>query len=48
MPIGFGTRCIGIIYADRVGENAQELSGGEQAAIGVLAELLDRSLSSTK
>lgn len=43
-PIGFGERAIGVIYADRVGSDS-ELSNREQAAIGVLAELLDRSIS---
>ncbi|MCB0353558.1 MAG: HDOD domain-containing protein [Bdellovibrionales bacterium] len=48
VPIGFGKRVIGVIYADRIdsGTDAQ-LSGREQAAIGVLAELLDRSISGT-
>lgn len=47
LPIGFGTRTVGIIYADRT-SHAQpnaELSAREQAAVGILAELLDRSLS---
>ena len=44
-PIGFGPRAIGIIYADRVSSDSQELSASEQAAFGVLAELLDRSVS---
>ena len=44
-PIGYGKRVIGVIYADRMDPNARELSSKEQAAIGVLAELLDRSLS---
>ncbi|MCO6431916.1 MAG: HDOD domain-containing protein [Deltaproteobacteria bacterium] len=47
-PIGFGQRCIGIIYSDRVSSQSTELSGREQAAIGVLAELLDRSVSLNK
>lgn len=44
IPIGFGTRAIGVIYADRVNSDVDELNGKEQAAIGVLAELLDRSI----
>lgn len=44
-PIGFGHRAIGIIYADRVSSDSQELSASEQAAFGILAELLDRSVS---
>jgi HD-like signal output (HDOD) protein len=44
IPIGFGQRAIGVIYADRAGENPAELSEREQAAIAVLAELLDRSV----
>ena len=47
-PIGFGPRAIGVIYADRIGANAPELIAREQAAIGVLAELLDRSVSVSK
>ena len=42
---GFGQRAIGVIYADRVNSVAQELDAREQAAIGMLAELLDRSIS---
>ncbi len=44
LPIGFGTRTIGVIYADRSPTQDQELTAKEQAACGVLAELLDRSL----
>ena len=44
-PIGFGPRAIGVIYADRTGSSAPEITAREQAAIGVLAELLDRSVS---
>jgi GAF domain-containing protein len=43
-PIGFGQRCVGIIYGDRVASQG-ELTQREQAAIGILAELLDRSIS---
>lgn len=48
IPIGFGQRAIGVIYADRDSskqDGVKELSAREQAAIGILAELLDRSLS---
>ncbi len=45
IPIGFGTRLIGIVYADRSSGTDSEISAREQAAIGVLAELLDRSVS---
>ncbi|MBN8549238.1 MAG: HDOD domain-containing protein [Deltaproteobacteria bacterium] len=44
IPIGFGQRAIGVIYADRTATEAPELSEREQAAIAVLAELLDRSV----
>ena len=44
IPIGFGNRAIGVIYADRKSKN-EELSAREQAAISVLCELLDRSVS---
>lgn len=44
IPLGFGTRCIGVIYADRCHDET-ELSPREQAAIGLLAELLDRSIT---
>ncbi len=44
IPIGFGQRAIGVIYADRISEAAGDLSEREQAAILVLAELLDRSV----
>ena len=50
IPIGFGTRCIGVIYADRdplrsSNQEKQELNAREQGAVGILAELLDRSIS---
>jgi len=44
IPVGFAERGIGVIYADRVGADSGELNEREKAAIGVLAELLDRSL----
>ncbi|MCB0330542.1 MAG: HDOD domain-containing protein [Bdellovibrionales bacterium] len=46
IPVGFDKRSVGIIYADRSSATGgQELSSREEAAIGVLAELLDRSIS---
>lgn len=44
IPVGFGKRALGIIYADKLGSNENELSARHQAAVGVLAELLDRSM----
>jgi len=43
IPIGFGSRAIGVIYADRV-SGTKEINERERAAIGMLAELLDRSV----
>lgn len=45
IPVGFAQRAIGVVYADRLPPNDSELSAREQAAISVLAELLDRSVS---
>lgn len=47
IPIGYGARAIGVIYADRDSSEGGdlELSAQEQAAVGILAELLDRSIS---
>jgi HD-like signal output (HDOD) protein len=46
IPIGFGSRCIGVVYCDRIDDDSEaELSRQHQAAIGMLAELLDKSLS---
>lgn len=45
LPIGFGDRCVGVIYADKSSPRAPELSSREQAAVGILAELLDKSIS---
>lgn len=50
VPVGVGSRCIGVIYADRKsadnnGEDAPELTDREKASIGVLTDLLDRSIS---
>ncbi|RME61805.1 MAG: HDOD domain-containing protein, partial [Candidatus Dadabacteria bacterium] len=43
-PVGFNNRAIGVIYADKV-KGTQELTTNEKAAISVLAELLDQSIS---
>jgi hypothetical protein len=44
IPIGSGKKAVGVVYAERVGGETQELTGQEQAAIGVLANLLDKSV----
>lgn len=44
IPIGYGKRALGVIYADKINPENDELDPREQAAIGVLAELLDRSV----
>jgi HD-like signal output (HDOD) protein len=44
IPIGFGERCVGIIYADRTNAEEADLTSREQAAVGVLAELLNKSI----
>lgn len=45
IPVGFGQRAIGIVYAERSGTDTAELDMHQQAAIGMLAELLDRSVA---
>jgi hypothetical protein len=45
IPVGFGARAVGIVYADRT-TKGEELTSREQANIGILAELLDRSIKS--
>jgi HD-like signal output (HDOD) protein len=47
IPIGFGKRCIGVVYAERTTRDGSELTNAEQAALVMLSELLDRSLSRT-
>jgi|GEM_PF-904678 len=54
-PVGFGARTIGVIYADCIPNGmraksggSDELSNSEQAALGVLAELLERSVRASK
>jgi HD-like signal output (HDOD) protein len=44
IPIGFGERSVGVLYADKVGESNPDLTNREQAAVSVLAELLDKSI----
>lgn len=46
IPVGIKQKAIGVIYADRLNQDI-ELSERERAAIVVLAELLDRSLSAS-
>ena len=43
IPIGFNKRTVGVIYADKISRN-KEISNKQKAAIGVLTELLDRSI----
>lgn len=48
IPVGFGTRAIGVIYADKVppeGSTGEDLSSKDQASITILAELLERSIT---
>ncbi|MCI5065102.1 HDOD domain-containing protein [bacterium] len=46
IPVGFEKRTVGILYADRIStDDSKELNAREEAAIGVLAELLDRSIA---
>ena len=47
IPVGFGSRAIGVIYADKTSSEEPEVSERLQAAIGVLAELLDRSVANS-
>ncbi|MCB0339886.1 MAG: HDOD domain-containing protein, partial [Bdellovibrionales bacterium] len=46
IPVGFNKHTIGVIYADRIAGqgNDMELTEREKAAIGMLSELLSRSL----
>lgn len=44
LPIGFAPRTIGVLYADRV-NTSEDLTSSEQAALTMIAELLDRSVS---
>lgn len=46
IPIGFGERSVGVLYADKAEASHPDLNGREQAAVAVLAELLDKSLTS--
>ena len=45
LPIGFGDRCIGVIYADKLGNDVGELGAQEQATVALVAELLDRTIA---
>ncbi len=45
IPVGFDEKSIGVIYADRTQADQKELSGREQAALSMLADLLDRSVA---
>lgn len=47
VPIGFGQRAVGVIYADKIEGTGPELGPREQAAIGLLAELLNKALGSS-
>jgi HD-like signal output (HDOD) protein len=44
IPVGLGTRCIGVIYADRINSKS-ELTPRDEASIGLLVDLLDRALT---
>lgn len=46
LPIGLGTKSIGVIYADRVNSSG-EVSQTEQSTVSLLAELLDKSIPGT-
>ncbi|NMC63139.1 MAG: HDOD domain-containing protein [SAR324 cluster bacterium] len=45
MPIGFGKRAVGVIYAERTKGNKEPFDINQEESIRQLAELLDRSLS---
>lgn len=47
IPLGSFKRGLGIVYADRISKD-QELSFGEKATIGLLTELVERLISSSK
>lgn len=44
IPIGSGKKAVGVVYAERVGSDTQELTAQEQAAVAVLAGLLEKSV----
>jgi len=44
IPVGAGKRAVGVVYAERSGGGSKDLSPQEQAAIVMLANLLDKSL----
>ncbi len=44
VPVGYGKRAVGVVYADRCSKPPVPLAPQEQAALVLLADLLDRSL----
>jgi hypothetical protein len=44
IPVGYGKRAVGVVYADRTSKPESILAPQEQAALVLLADLLDRSL----
>ncbi len=44
LPVGYGKRAVGVIYADRSSKPPISLAPQEQAALVLLADLLDKSL----
>lgn len=45
MPIGYGKRAVGVIYAERTSGTREPLTNEQEEAVHMLADLLDRSLS---
>jgi hypothetical protein len=45
IPVGSRAKSIGVIYADRVQSKDMELTSKEKAALGILVDLLDRSVA---
>ncbi len=44
IPVGLGTRTIGVIYADRISGSGELLSTKDQAALNVLIDILDEAV----
>ncbi len=44
IPVGYGKRAVGVVYADRTSKPPVPLAPEEQAALALLADLLDKSL----
>ncbi len=44
LPVGYGKRAVGVVYADRTSRPPVPLAPQEQAAFALLADLLDKSL----